>query len=72
MSVNRLLKRIVVTSNVDDSTQFTNDDEHDYKYTRGITSDPLALLAIEFSALIHGTNYIQFIHAPKYYIHFTL
>jgi hypothetical protein len=64
MSVNRLLKRVVVTEgNIDDSSQFTNDDEHRSKYTYGITSDPLALLAIEFSALIHGTI-LYFLRLP--------
>jgi len=60
MSVKKLLKRIVAPelSNQDIKTLKKNPNNlagrlHDY--THGITSDPLAVFAITFSALIHGT-----------------
>lgn len=51
MSVNKLLKRIAAVD--------TNDSDRDgnkstYNFMHSILSDPLALLAIVFSALIHG------------------
>lgn len=59
MSVNKLLKRIVEPElHPEDLTSPDGDnDEHFaaklHNYTHGITSDPLAIFAIVFSALIH-------------------
>ena len=56
MSVNKLIRRIVTPelSNEGNSTDHVNKlaaQLHDYTY--GITSDPLAMFAMTFSALIH-------------------
>lgn len=63
MSVKKLLKRIVTPelSNEDSKKFRKNPNKHLayrlHDYTLGLTSDPLALLAITFSALIHDVDH---------------
>jgi hypothetical protein len=61
MSVSKLLTRIVAPDlqkhmNLGDVTG-SDLASHLHDYTHGITSDPLAVLAIEFSALIHDADH---------------
>jgi hypothetical protein len=62
MSVSKLLTRIVAPDlqkhmNLGDMTTGGDLASHLYDYTHGITSDPLAVFAIEFSALIHDADH---------------
>jgi hypothetical protein len=52
MSVNKLIKRIAATESILNDRDTENESAHGF--SRSIYSDPLALLAIVFSALIHG------------------
>ena len=58
MSVNKLLKRIVTpeiaAQEMSGAFQEENLALHLHDYTYGINSDPLAMFAMTFSALIHG------------------
>jgi 3'5'-cyclic nucleotide phosphodiesterase len=57
--VNKLLKRIVAPELTEDDIRASGTDvaAHLHSYTYGITSDPLALFAIVFSALIHDVDH---------------
>jgi hypothetical protein len=60
MSVSKLLTRIVAPNlqkQVKRRASMDNLALHLHDYTHGITSDPLAVLAIEFSALIHDADH---------------
>jgi hypothetical protein len=60
MSVRKLLKRILLSQVVENGK---DDDRHEnsstsamqqlYNYTHGLSSDPMAMFAMTFSALIH-------------------
>jgi len=60
MSVNKLLRRIVTPELSEEKIEeIKNSDQaklalHLHDYTYGINSDPLAMFAMTFSALIHG------------------
>ena len=61
MSVNKLLRRIVSPEHLDgDSSQKSNQAQQIHDYTYGINSDPLAMFAMTFSALIHDGKSRQF------------
>lgn len=53
LSVHKLLQRIA-KPNIDETLGTAKAASHIHNYTDGLTSDPLALFAIIFSALIHG------------------
>lgn len=60
MAVDKFMNRIV-TPDMDESVHETKDRNgiaaHIHEYTHGINSDPITLLAIVFSALIHDTDH---------------
>jgi hypothetical protein len=55
MATNKLLKRIVAPNIAMDKSSDIASELHNY--THGINSDPLALFAILFSALIHDVDH---------------
>jgi 3'5'-cyclic nucleotide phosphodiesterase len=58
MSVNKLLKRIVLLDSSDEKSDSGSEGEMDmYKCMSGISSDPLAQFAIVFSAIIHDVDH---------------
>lgn len=58
MAVHKFLKRIVAPEiTFDDGTQTFDIDSKRHDFTHGITSDPLCVLAILFSALIHDVDH---------------
>ena len=71
MAVNKLLKRIVTPEFENLKANETGDIAcHLHNYTHGINSDPLTILAIVFSALIHdvdhrGVSNLQLINEDK-------
>ncbi|KAG7358992.1 family 3 adenylate cyclase [Nitzschia inconspicua] len=56
MAVDKFMKRIV-NPNIDVDGDHSNVASHLHEYTHGINSDPLALFAIVFSALIHDVDH---------------
>lgn len=57
MATNKLLKRIVAPDIAIEKAKSTDIASELHDYTHGINSDPLALLAIVFSALIHDVDH---------------
>jgi 3'5'-cyclic nucleotide phosphodiesterase len=57
MSVSKVLKRIISPDLDFDQTNGSSIEAHLHDYTYGINSDPLAVLAILFSAMIHDVDH---------------
>lgn len=59
MSVRKLLKRIILSRHVENVKDDTSENasafamQQLYNYTHGLSSDPMAMFAMTFSALIH-------------------
>ena len=64
MATNKLLMRIVTPEIAEDGDDIAS---KLHAYTHGINSDPLTLMAIVFSALIHDgkSQSVYFLVAPK-------
>jgi hypothetical protein len=57
MATNKLLKRIVAPDIAMEKAQSCDIASELHNYTHGINSDPLTILAILFSALIHDVDH---------------
>jgi len=63
MSVDKLMGRIVAPDVEEEALQAKDHAgiaAHVHDFTHGINSDPITLLAIVFSALVHGRTFVPF------------